>query len=278
MRKGCCVIPVSLLALLLGFFIGCSTGADADRIAKEIQQKISVDPDTKNSQVNVAAKDGKVTLSGTVQSPRAHQRLEQMAYEEPGVASVDDKATIESNAAPVQQPKPRPIVIPAGTVLIVKTSQPLSSKSSQTGQAFVASLAQPVSMGGENALPIGVTVSGTVVAAKAKGRVKGEGQLDLALTSISTKSGTYPITTNVMSSTMKGKGNRTAATTGGGGAGGVLIGGLAGGGKGAAIGAVLGAGAGFVGGAATGNHQIEIPAESALRFILVAPLMLPPDQ
>lgn len=75
MRKGCCVIPVSLLALLLGFFIGCSTGADADRIAKEIQQKISADPDTKDSQVNVAAKDGKVTLSGTVQSPHATRSM-----------------------------------------------------------------------------------------------------------------------------------------------------------------------------------------------------------
>jgi hypothetical protein len=279
MHKGCkSEIPYRLLALLLGFLIGCSNGPAADKIAKEIQQKVSVDPDTKDSQVTVAAKDGKVTLSGTVQSPQAQQRIEQFAHEVPGVASIDDKTAIASTAPPVEQPKPLPIVIPAGTVLTVKTSQLLSSKSSQTGQAFLASLAQPVSVEGKSALAVGTTVSGTVVAAKAKGKVKGEGQLDLALTSISTNGGTYPISTNVISNTAKGKGKRTAKTTGGGGAGGALIGGLAGGGKGAAIGAVVGAGAGFVGGAVTGNNQIEIPAESALRFTLATPLTLPPDQ
>jgi uncharacterized protein YcfJ len=87
---------------------------------------------------------------------------------------------------------------------------------------------------------------------------------------------TYPIKTNLLSSTEKGKGKRTAATTGGGAAGGALIGGLAGGGKGAGIGALVGAGAGLVGGAFTGNKQIELPAESALSFTLTSSLTLPP--
>jgi len=81
----------------------------------------------------------------------------------------------------------------------------------------------------------------------------------------------------VLSSTVKGKGKRTAATTGGGAAGGALIGGIAGGGKGAGIGALVGAGAGFIGGAVTGNKQIEIPAESALSFTLSQPLTLKPQ-
>jgi hypothetical protein len=55
-----------------------------------------------------------------------------------------------------------------------------------------------------------------------------------------------------------------------------LIGGIAGGGKGAGIGALVGAGAGLVGGAFTGNKQIEIPAESALSFTLSAPLTIRP--
>ena len=57
---------------------------------------------------------------------------------------------------------------------------------------------------------------------------------------------------------------------------GALIGGIAGGGKGAGIGALVGAGAGLLGGAVTGNQQIEIPAESALSFRMSAPLTLPP--
>jgi hypothetical protein len=91
--------------------------------------------------------------------------------------------------------------------------------------------------------------------------------LAVTLTSISAQGHTYQIQTNVLSSTIKGKGKRTAATTGGG---------AAGGGKGAGIGALVGATAGFVGGAFTGNKQIEIPAESPLSFALTDPLTLQP--
>ncbi len=260
-----------LLTGLIGFLSGCSHSVSDEAIARDIQGKISSDPDTKDSQVSVAAKDGKVTLSGSVKSPAAQQKIDQIAHEETGASGVDDQTTIQA-----EQPKPQPIVIPAGTVLVVTTSQALSSKTSQAGQTFLGTLAQPVSGGGRTALPKGATVSGTVIAAKTKGKIKGEGELALALTSVSTKGHTYPIQTNVLSSTIKGKGKRTAATTGGGAAGGALIGGLAGGGKGAGIGALVGATAGFVGGAFTGNKQIEIPAESPLSFTLTAPLTLPP--
>lgn len=278
---------LSLLVLtgLIASLSGCSRRASDEAMAKDIQGKISSDPDTKDSPVSVATKDGTVTLSGSVRSPAAQQKIDQIAREEPGARGVDDQTTIQPDAtqaaepvnpAPVEQPKPQPIVIPAGTLLVVTTSQALSSKTSHAGQTFLGTLAQPVSVGGRTALPKGATVSGTVVTAKAKGKIKGEGELALALTSVSTRGLTYQIQTNVLSSTVKGKGKRTAATTGGGAAGGALIGGLAGGGKGAGIGALVGATAGFVGGAFSGNKQIEIPAESPLSFTLSAPLTLPP--
>ena len=276
-------ISIVLLSVLMGFSVACSKHSNDETISKDIQSKVSADPDTKDSQVNVAAKDGKVTLTGNVSSPAAQQKLEQIAREEPGAAGVDDQTAVQPGGqamqaapAPVPAPKPEPIVVPEGTVLTVITGQALSSKTSTTGQAFIATLAQPVGAGGKTALPKGATVSGTVVTAKAKGKIKGEGQLDLMLTSISVRGHTYPIKTNLLSSTEKGKGKRTAATTGGGAAGGALIGGLAGGGKGAGIGALVGAGAGLVGGAFTGNKQIELPAESALSFTLTSSLTLPP--
>jgi hypothetical protein len=275
-------ISVLLLGVLMGFSVACSSHPSDDAIAKDIQNKVATDSETKESQVNVVAKEGKVTLSGKVSTPAAQQKVEQIAREEAGVAGVDDQTIIESEAAappaPVEMPKPQPIVVPAGTVLTVRTGQALSSKNSQTGQTFLATLAQPVRAGGRPALPTGSTVSGTVVTAKAKGKVKGEGQLDLSLTSISVGGHTYPIHTNVLSSAVKGKGKRTAVATGGGAAGGALIGGIAGGGKGAAIGAGVGAAAGFLGGSFTGNKQIEIPAESALSFTLAQPLTLPPGK
>ena len=283
-----CTSAISALVLgaLMGLSVACSHRTGDDAIAKDIQNKLATDPETNDAQVNVAVKDGKVTLSGKVGTPAARQKVEQIAREEPEIAGVDDQTTIEPEAAAsaplappppsVEKPKPQPLVVPAGTVLTVRTGQALSSKSSQTGQAFLATLAQPVSVKGRSALTAGSTVSGTVVTAKAKGKVKGEGQLDLSLTSISVGGHTYQIQTNVLSSTVKGKGKRTAATTGGGAAGGALIGGIAGGGKGAAIGAGVGAAAGFIGGTFTGNKQIEISAESALSFTLAQPLTLPP--
>jgi BON domain-containing protein len=283
-------ISIALLTALLGLSVACSKRPSDDTIAKDIQDKVAADPDTKDSQVNVAAKDGKVTLSGKVKTPAARQKVEQIAREEPGATDVDDQTAVPPDATaapepaaqaappppPVEKPKPQPIVVPAGTAVTVRVGQALGSKTSQTGQTFLATLAQPVSVGGRTAIPAGATVSGTVVNAKAKGKFKGEGQLSLALTSVTVKGQTYSIQTSPLDSTVKGKGKRTAATTGGGAAGGALIGGLAGGGKGAGIGALVGAGAGLVGGAMTGNQQIEIPAESALTFQLSAPLTLPP--
>jgi hypothetical protein len=270
------------LILLLGMAVACRS--KDDQIEKDIETKAAADPETKGDDVAVASKEGKVTLTGKVKSPAAQQKLEQIAREEPGIAVVDNQTTVAPDAMaaqappPVEKPAPQPIVVPAGTALTVRLGQALGSKSSQTGQTFIATLAQPVTVGGTSAIPAGSTVSGTVVSAKAKGKVKGEGELILALTSITVKGKNYAIRTGTLDSTVKGKGKRTAATTGGGAAGGALIGGIAGGGKGAAIGALVGAGAGFVGGAATGNKQIEFPAESALTFQLSAALTLPPAE
>jgi hypothetical protein len=273
---------------LIGFGTACSRRPNDEAIAKDIQRKAAADSDTKDSQVSVVAKEGKVTLTGKVETPKAQQKLEQIARDEPGATAVDDQTTVQPEAAvaapastaasapAVEKPKPQPIVIPAGAVLTVRTVQGLSSKTSQEGQPFTATLTQPISVGGRVAIPAGATASGTVLSAKTKGKIKGEGELSVSLTSISAGGHTYPIKTNVLSSTEKGKGKRTAATTGGGAAGGALIGGLAGGGKGAGIGALVGAGAGLVGGALTGNKQVEIPAESALSFTLSTPLTLPP--
>jgi hypothetical protein len=280
-------ISIVLLTALLGLSIACSKKPSDDDIAKDIQNKIAADPDTKDSQVSVAAKDAKVTLTGQVKTPAAQQKVEQIAREEPGAAGVDDQTAVQPDpaaaaaAAPPPPPpppveKPKPVVVPAGTSITITVGQALSSKTSQTGQTFIGTVAQPVSVGGKTAIPGGSTVSGTVVSAKAKGKIKGQGELDLALTSVTVRGQTYNIQTGVMAQTVKGKGKRTAVATGGGAAGGALIGGIAGGGKGAGIGALVGAGAGLIGGTLTGNQQIEIPSESALSFRLSAPLTLPP--
>jgi BON domain len=275
-------LSIILLTALLGLSIACSKSTPSDdTITKDVETKVAADPDTKDSQVNVAVKEHKVTLTGKVKTPAAQKKVEEIAQEEPGVSGVDDQTAVESPAEQAAQatpppPPPPPIVVPTGTILTVRVGQALSSKNSNSGDRFTATLAQPVSVEGVPAIPAGSALRGTVVTAKSKGKIKGEGELDLVLTSVTVQGQAYNIKTNLLENTVKGKGKRTAATTGGGAAGGALIGAIAGGGKGAAIGALVGGGAGFAGGAATGNKQIEIPAESALSFRLSAPLTLPP--
>jgi len=183
-------------------------------------------------------------------------------------------ATAPAPVPPPPPPSPKPVVIPAGTVVTVRLSTALGSKSSKTGDPFEATVAQPVEVGGKAVVPSGAPAAGTVVEAKAKGKIKGEARLKLALNKVTIKGKTYLIQTTRAEQTAKGKGKRTAVATGGGAAGGALIGGIAGGGKGAGIGALVGAGAGFIGGSMTGNKQIDLPAETVLSFQLTESITL----
>jgi hypothetical protein len=287
------VVSSLLVGVLLGVGVGCSNSNSANdaKIAQDVQNKVAADPATKDAAVTVSAKDGKVTVKGTVKDAAAQQRVEQIAREEPGATGVSDETAIvaapgaeaaavppasEAAPTPAPAPPPAPVVVPAGTALTVTVDQALSSKSSKEGQSFLATVAQPVTVHGKTAIPKGSSVTGTVITAKEKGKIKGEGQLSITLVNITVRGQNYPLQTAALDSTVKGKGKRTAATTGGGAAGGALIGGIAGGGKGAGIGALVGAAGGFVGGALTGNKQIEIPAETALTFTLSKSLTLPP--
>jgi hypothetical protein len=173
---------------------------------------------------------------------------------------------------------PQPIVVPAGTTLTVRLAEAVGSKISSPGQSFRATLSRDVIVDGNPVIPAGSTARGTVVDAKPLGRFKGGAILELRLTSITVNGASQRIETSALTTTLKGKGKRTAVMAGGGTALGAIVGGLAGGGKGAAIGAAAGAGAGTGGAAFTGNKEIVFPAESALSFRLKSRLQVNPGQ
>jgi hypothetical protein len=177
------------------------------------------------------------------------------------------------NSAQAPAPPP-PIEIAAGTVLTVTLDQDISTKTNSSGDAFAASLAEPVTIQGQEVLPAGTKARGTVVQAQAAGHIKGGAILALTLDSITVNGAKYSMETSEFEEAGKGRGKRTAIGGGGGAAFGAIVGALAGGGKGAAIGALAGGGAGTAGAAYTGKRDISLPAETRLHFKLTKPLTI----
>src|SRR4051794_25568587 len=158
--------------------------------------------------------------------------------------------------------------VPTGTLVSVRLGESLGSKTSQAGQDFTATLAEPVVVEGKEIIPSGADARGTVVDAKSLGHFKGGARLQIELNSIKD----YKVQTASVNRAIQGKGKRSAVMIGGGAGAGALIGALAGGGKGAAIGALVGGGAGTAGAAFTGNKEIVLPAETVVSFKLLQPI------
>ena len=175
------------------------------------------------------------------------------------------------SSAPAPAP---PIEIAAGTALTVTLDQDISTKTNSSGDSFAASLAEPVTIGGQQVLPAGTKAHGTITQAQAAGHVKGGAILALTLDSITVNGAKYSIETTQFEEAGKGRGKRTAVGGGGGAAFGAIVGALAGGGKDAAIGALAGGGAGTAGAAYTGKRDISLPAETRLHFKLSKPVSI----
>lgn len=186
---------------------------------------------------------------------------------QPGGTAQPANAAPTQSAAPARQTAP-PVVIPQGTMLTVTIDQSISTKDNSSGDTFAASLAEPVSVDGVEALPSGARATGTVTQAQSAGHVKGGALLALTLDSITVHGQKYSVETSSFEEAGKGRGKRTAIGAGGGAAFGAIVGALAGGGKGAAIGALAGGGAGTAGTAFTGKRDFTVPAETRLHFKL----------
>lgn len=197
---------------------------------------------------------------------------QQAAATDANSSSPDSGATSSKHAAKEAPSRPKPIVVPAETVISVVLDEAVGSKISTPGQQFSASVREPVEVDGRVAIPKGARATGLVKDAKPAGRFKGGAVLELTLTNIEVNGVNHDVHTTSPTEASKGKGKRTAAMVGGGAGGGALIGGLAGGGKGAIIGGLIGAAAGTGGAGLTGNRDIKLPAETPITFKLVDPL------
>jgi hypothetical protein len=182
-------------------------------------------------------------------------------------------------ARPAYNPPTGPVTIANGTLLKLRTSEPVNSKSAKDGQPVQFMVIQDVAVGGVLAIPRGATVHGVVTDAKKAGVISGSSELSLTLTSLEMGGKTYPLTTDQF----KVKGPNKTRRTIGSALGGAMLGSMMGAGadwgargEGAGIGAGAGAAAGTIASATSPSANVWIPDEARVDFHLTAPLTVDP--
>jgi hypothetical protein len=192
-----------------------------------------------------------------------------------------DQTAPQQEASPTQQ-LPATIpgsqythTLPAGTIVLVRLADQLSSSHNKAGDSFTTLLEQPLVAQGLVLSRRGQTVMGRVAVVQDAGRVKGVSQLGIDLTEVVLADGQQvPIHTRLIrtsAGTSKGRDAAGVATTTGMGA---MIGAAAGGGVGAAIGAGAGAVAGVIGVLSTPGRATDLYPETMLTFQLTEPLTI----
>ncbi|MGE5570391.1 MAG: hypothetical protein ACM3S5_15250 [Rhodospirillales bacterium] len=162
---------------------------------------------------------------------------------------------------------PSELTIPAGTLISARLDQMLSSELNDPGDAFSATLAQPVVVDGIVVANRGQIVAGRVVEVQKAGRVRGVSGLAVELTELTLADGRQvPLQTRLVSARGPGSGGMDVATIAGTAGLGALIGGAAEGGLGAGIGAAAGAAAGGIGVLLTRGRPTVLHPESVLTF------------
>ena len=264
--------------LLLSAVVLC---ACESKEQKAIDQAKAQAAKTGQAQQVVTVDKAGTTTTTVVQPPAQGQTVE----------AVSTTTTPPAAGAPVPQPsgptvsavpppppppvEPAKVSIPAGTTLSIRVDQRISVKHDHVGETFTGEVVNPV-MGsdGSTLVPKGSPVGGVVDAAHKRGHFKGASVLELRLTSLTLNGTQYPLTTRDLARTKKGKGKRSAALIGGGAGLGMLVGGVASGGVGLLVGGLVGGGGGAAAAGMTGNRDIDIPAESIVKFTLADDLVV----
>jgi len=184
------------------------------------------------------------------------------------------------------QPAPPPpanippqLTIAPGTFLTVRVNQLLSSDHNQAGDAFSASLVNPIVVNGIVVADRGQTIQGRVSDAQKAGRVSGTSRLGVELTDLSLIDGDQvPLRTSLVNRNGRTSEGRDAVGIGAATGIGAIIGAGAAGrheqGEGAAIGAGAGAAAGIIGVLLTRGHATYITPEQVLTFRVENPIVI----
>ena len=198
---------------------------------------------------------------------------QQPGYGQPAYGQQGPWGPQQQQNYPAPPPVPATLTIPQGAYITVRINQALSSDRNQVGDAFSATLVDPVVVNGIVVAEPGQTVGGRVALVEKHG-VGHPAKLGVQLTTLTLVDG-QQVNINTQLTSRRGgttpggiEAGSVVATTGIGAA----IGGAVGWGTGAAIGAGAGALAGLIGVVVTHNHPSVIMPEQVLTFQVQAPV------
>jgi hypothetical protein len=180
----------------------------------------------------------------------------------PAAAPAPAAAAAPAAPAPAAAPAARPMV-PAGSRVMVRTSQAIDSKRQQAGFRFTVRLESDLVADGVVVAQRGANAYGVLTQAKQSGRVAGRSQLTLTLTDIMVNDQMRPVVTSDVQAVTDNTAGTSARRT----LGAAAIGGLISGKSGAKTGAAVGLGASIL----TSGETINIPAGTLLEFRLGQP-------
>jgi len=181
--------------------------------------------------------------------------------------------------APQLQSPPGTLTVPAGTILLIRINDYLSTDHSRIGDQFTAVLDYPVVVNGWVVARRGQVLVGQVKEVRKAGRIKGTSELGVELTDLTVVDGhQVPILTELWKGSAGTSHGQDAATIGTATGLGALIGAAADWGTGAAIGAGAGAAAGIGAVLLTRGHPTVLEPEEQLSFRLVDPFRVDTTQ
>jgi hypothetical protein len=156
------------------------------------------------------------------------------------------------------------VTVPAGTRLVIRTTETIDTRQHSAGHRFRGQLEGAIVVDGVQAIPRGTFVHGRIAQAGQSGRLAGSSNLAIEFTDLMIDDVLVPIST----SGLQAQGQNEAARTVGRTARAAAIGGLIDGSSGARTGAKVGAGASIL----TSGSSINVPRGTILEVNLAAPV------
>lgn len=189
------------------------------------------------------------------------------AFPESKVVGIFFSSGVDTAEKLMQADNAGQVTVPAGTRLVIRTSDAIDSNRHGAGHRFRGQLEGALVVDGVTAAPRGAFVHGRIAQAQQARRATGSSELTVEFTDIMIDDQLFPISTGGLSAETGGEARRTLGRT----ARAAAVGGLIGGSSGARTGAQVGVGASIL----TSGASVNIPRGTILETTLSAALTVP---